>query len=334
MLKLGITRPQDLLHAPRWLGRERHASFLLLEALMREGVRDNALYDTLVARVRLPNGTWKQTASGRLRAVDAALLSALEKTHSNSPKLSVLDLGASTGVTSVELYEALARCWSVEYAASDLYRDAFAVGPPGGRWTLVLSAAGDVLQHVLGPFVLPGQLDESAVYPVNRALKQWSERRLVPAARRALAADAGASERSYFEGAEVEGLVVKRLPLVTGRCLELARQSPGFRFVVHDVTRPLNVQATVVRAMNLITPDYFSPAMAGRAIGNALRAVEPAGYLVLGQSRGLGCDALRATVFRVAGRRAEVAARVGEGYELEETVQRAAAEGRASPCKA
>lgn len=324
MLKLGITSTRGLGRASRWLGRERHASFLLLEALARDGA-DAAAYDTLVARVRLPNGTWRQTAAGRLRRVDEALLAALERTHATASALSVLDLGVSTGVTSAELYDALSTRWSVDFTASDLYRDAFAVSAPRGGWTVVLDAGGSVLQHVVGPFVLPGQIEEAPVYAANRALKRWSERALVPRARRALASDAGAATRPYFERARAgRGLVVQRLPFFSWRCLELCRSTPGFRFATHDVTKPLGARATVVRALNLVISDYFDAATAAAAIAHLVEAVEPGGYLVAGQSRGLDPGAVRATVFRIDRGAADVVARLGEGYEFEPAVQRAA----------
>jgi SAM-dependent methyltransferase len=324
-LKFGITSTRSLGRPPRWLGRERHASFLLLDPLARESGPDPAAYDTLVARVRMPNGTWKQTAAGRLRLADDALVGVLEDTRAPGGALSVLDLGASTGVTSVDLYERLSRRWSVQFTATDLYRDAFAVSAPARRGALVLSAAGDVLQHVFGPFVLAGQLEESAAYPVNRALKRWSERVLVPRARRALASDLAARDRPYFATKDVDGLVIQRLPLFSWRCLELLRRTARFRFLVHDVTEPPPTTATIVRAVNIITRDYFDLPTATRAIAHALQAVEPGGYFVAGQSRGLDPAAMRATVFRVHDAAAEVVARIGDGYELEETVRSQAA---------
>jgi hypothetical protein len=335
MLKLGITNPRDLTQPPRWFGRERHASFLLLEPLAVEGCPDSAAYDTLVARVRMPNGTWKQTAAGRLRLVDEALVRALERTHAPGRSLSVIDLGASTGVTSVDLFDALSRKWDVDFTVSDLYRDAFAVSAPAWRWAIVLDGQGNVLQHVIGRFVLPGQLDESAAYQANRALKRWSERVLVPRAREALAQDPTARERPYFAAGEVNGLVIQRLPFFSWRCLDLMRRTPRFRFVIHDVTEPLPATATVVRAVNILTREYFDLPTLTRAIGHALRAVEPGGYFVAGQSRGLDPTAMRATVFRVRDGSAEIAARVGDGYELEELVRcEAAAAGWRQACEA
>lgn len=330
MLKLGIIRTRDLGRPPRWFGRDRHASFLLLEHLATAGHADPAAYDTLIWKVRMPNGTWKQTAAGRLRLVDEALVAVLERTHPAGSRLSVLDLGASTGVTSVDLFESLSQRWSVDFTASDLYRDVFAVRARGGRWAIVFDAGGAVLQHVLGPFVLPGQLTESAVYPVNRGLKRWSEGVLVPRARAALAGDAAAGERPYFAPGAVDGLVIQRLPFFAFRCLDLMRRNSRFRFVIHDVTEPLAAPAapaTIVRALNIITREYFDLPTATRALGHAIRAVEPGGYLVAGQSKGVDPNAMRATIFRIGHGAAEVVTRVGEGYEMEDVVQREAAGG-------
>jgi hypothetical protein len=94
---------------------------------------------------------------------------------------------------------------------------------------------------------------------------------------------------------------------------------------VHDVTEPPPTTATIVRAVNIITRDYFDLPTATRAIAHALQAVKPGGYFVAGQSRGLDPAAMRATVFRVHDAAAEVVARIGDGYELEETVRSQAA---------
>ncbi|HJW70374.1 MAG TPA: hypothetical protein VJ829_13515, partial [Candidatus Binatia bacterium] len=84
---------------------------------------------------------------------------------------------------------------------------------------------------------------------------------------------------------------------------------------------PLPSKATIARGVNIITREYFDLPTATRATGNALPAVEPGGHFVAGQSCGLDPAAVRATVFRVRGGATEVVARVGDGYELEETVR-------------
>src|SRR5262249_27652781 len=141
----------------------------------------------------------------------------------------------------------------------------------------------------------------------------------------ALASDHAVRDRPYFTPSNVGGLVVQRLPFFSLRSLDLIRHTARFRFLVHDVTEPPPTTATIVRAVNIITLEYFDLATATHAIANALQAVEPGGYFVAGQSRGLDPAAMRATVFRVHGNVADVVARVGKGYELEETVRSQAA---------
>jgi len=337
VLKLGITRVRGLARPTTRLGAERHASFLLLDDLARAGDDAAAAYDTLVARVRLPNGTWKQTAAGRLARLDAALVRVLRAARAPGSRLTVLDLGASTGVTSVELYDALAAHFAVEFTATDLYRDVVAVSWPGGGRTIVLDVHGGVLQHVLGPFVLPGQIDESWAYPVNRALKVWSERRLVPRARRVLART-DVERLAYLAPHVEDGLELRRLPFVASRCLRLMRTGAPFRFEAADVLRPMPWRASVVRAMNIVTRDNFDDERAAAALRHCLAAVEPGGLLVLGQSRGLDPATLRATIYRVDAAGPVVVERIGAGYEMEDVAAAAAAtweparEGRA--CRA
>jgi SAM-dependent methyltransferase len=338
VLKLGITRVGRLGRSRTWLGSERHASLLLLDDLARAGEDAAQAYDTLVARVRLPNGTWKQTAAGRLARVDAVLLRLLRATRAPGSRVSVLDLGASTGITSVELYDTLAAHFAVELLATDLYRDLVAFSWPRRPWAIVLDVHGGVIQHVLGPFVLPGQIAESWAYPVNRALKAWSTRWLVPRAQRVLARlDV---ERLPYLAPHVEDrLEVRRLPFMVSRCLRLMRAGAPFRFEAADVLEPLPWRATCVRAMNIATRDNFDDARVAVVVRNCLRAVEPGGLLVLGQSHGLDPETARATIYRVDGGWPVAVERVGVGYEMEHVVAAAAAmaeeparEGRA--CRA
>ncbi len=312
MLKLGITTMRGLTRPRSWLGRSRHASLLLFARLAERGHDGAEAYDRLVERVRLPNGTWKQTAGGRLDDVDDLIAAALRASHPLGARISVLDLGASTGVTSAALYDRLGRTYQVHFVASDLYRDAIAVS--GHLWTVVLTASGDVLQYVIGPFVLPGQLDESPFYVVNRLLKAAARRWLTPRARRAAAA---AATLPYLTARREGATEVVRLPLFSFHCLDRARRG-DFTFEVTDVLRPLSRSATVVRAMNVVTRDYFDEHTAGVALANCIDAVEPGGLLVIGRSTGLTAGHTRATCYRVdAARRLRPIARLSGGDELE-----------------
>ncbi len=320
MLKLGITTVEGLCRPRSWLGRSRHASMLLFASLAERGHDGSDAYDRLVERVKLPNGTWKQTAGGRLDDVDELIERALGRVHRPGSRVSVLDLGVSTGVTSVALHDRLSRTYAVHFIASDLYRDAVAVS--GRGWTVVLTAAGEPLQYVLGPFVLPAELDESRLYPVNRVMKTIAQRCLVPAARHVIRE---VPELPYLERRWVGPYRVLRLPLFCAACLARLRGDAGFAFEAIDVLRPIPVRATVVRAMNLVTRDYFDEPRAVMALAHCLRAVEPDGFLVVGRTDGLAAGGTRATCYRIdrAGRAYPVA-RLNGGCELEPLALRTA----------
>lgn len=292
MLKRGITTLRGLERPRTLFGRQRHASLLLFAELAArpDGDRDA---DRLVERVRLPNGTWKLTGAGRLADVDGLLCAQLRDRPRAAP-LTVLDLGASTGVTSVSLYERLRREHDdVTFIASDLYRDALAVR--GRGWTVLLTVRGEPLQYLLGPFVLPAQLVESPLYAGNRALKRLAERRLLPRARAALAALAG--EPPEEGTVPVDGLQVSRFSLLAACCRARLRSDARFRFEVIDVLQPLPGRATVVRALNVVTGDNFDALQLRRALRHCIAAVEPGGLLVLGRTP-LGGGETRATCYR------------------------------------
>lgn len=315
MLKPGIVTVDALRRPAAPHGRSRHASFLLLSDLAAHGCDDPSLYDRIIERVKLPNGIWKQTATGRLRDVDAMLMQVLKDTWTPTP-LTVLDLAVSTAVTSVELYETLRRHYDVRFVASDFFADLYAVRPLHRRWAIVMDQSGAVLQHVIGPFVLPGHITESAAYPVNRALKQISENWFAPRARTALD-QVRQRDLPYFHAETVGELEVIRLPLLSYRCLDLMEHDPHFRFEALDILQPIPRSAFVVRAMNIITPDHFDPPTAERALLNCARAVEPGGILIIGRSDATEAGQEHVTFYRVADGRLTPLARLHDGCEIE-----------------
>ncbi len=311
MLKRGITTVRGLAHPHTVFGRPRHASLLLFAELAARPDGDAAA-DRLVARVRLPNGTWKLTGAGRLGDVDALLCAQLRASVDPAAPLTVLDLGASTGVTSVALFDCLVREHpDVTFIASDLYRDAVAVR--GRGWTVLLTLGGEPLQYVVGPFVLPAQLTESPLYAGNRALRHLAERRLLPRARAALAA----LDHAPPDGGTVPiaGLQVSRFSLLAAGCLARLRD-PRFRFEVIDVLQPIPWQATVVRALNVVTADNFDAFSLRRALRHCLAAVAPGGLLVLGRTA-LDGGHTRATCYRRTADGVAPLARLRGGCELE-----------------
>ena len=133
--------------------------------------------------IRLPNGIWKDTRQGRFGRLDVEALEVITETHPRGTILEVNDLGVSSGSTSVEFYRVLHSAFMPTFVATDLWRDAFVIRNLKWGWITILDSAGNELQHVIGPFVLPGQGTELAIYPIDQVLR-WLARRIeLPRAR-------------------------------------------------------------------------------------------------------------------------------------------------------
>lgn len=314
MFKLGIVS-RDQLRRPRTLfGALKFPSLLLLADLAGEENSD-ALRDDVLRMVQMANGTWKDSRAGRLRVLDAAVRDVLRQTRECGSSLRVLDLGVASGITSVELEAALRSDFAPEIIATDLWRDAFAVRSRRG-WCIVLDARGNVLQHIAGPFVLPGQSRDAAPYVLNHLLRVWSERRWVPQARRLLAA-ADLTAAPDFVVQRLDGHELIRLPLLSAACLRRCAENGTFRFVVVDVLQPLPFDADVVRAVNLLTPHHLGPAELRRALENCRAALRVNGLLVVGRSPNDTPEAIAATIFHAAPEGWRIARRLNGGAEIE-----------------
>lgn len=320
MIKLGVTSPAGLEQPFTQLGRRKHASLLLLRDLARRPPADLRSYDRIVERVLMPNGTWRETHAGRFLLLDRVLIDVLRERLPGVQRLTVTDVGASNGTTSLELYTRLRGIFpQVDFLATDLCRDAFAVAPADWHWAAIFEPGGELLQIVFGSLVLPGQGRESLAYPVNHLLRAAARLSLVPRARAVLRRmPTGLQD---FECRRVGRWQVIKIPLLSHRCWERTRLDPDFRFDVHDVLRPLPRPAHLVRAMNVLTRVYFDDQTLARAIGNCLRAVhENGGILVTGRSPSADPQEVHATVFARVPGGLEVVSRLNGGCEEEALV--------------
>ena len=206
----------------------------------------------------------------------------------------------------------------VDFLASDLYRDLYAVRR--GSWTGVYTAGGDEVQQILWRFVLPGQGAESWVYAGNRLLRRACRWLVAPRARAALAR-APLAGLAPFQRTRVEAFEIQRVPVLSGECLALASQSPDFRFEVQDVCQPLPERATLVRAMNILTREHFDDATRERILRNLTAATLPGGLLVLGWSPWADPTRVEASVYRVAREGLERLATLNGGSEIDRFVK-------------
>lgn len=250
--------------------------------------------------LKTANDTFKRTEPARLAAVDAALVAALAKHGSRIG--TALDLGISSGVTTLELMQALRKAGhDVEVTGTDRSVRARLVALPLGCHALV-EPGGHVLQYeVMGHAIRPWtrRLDRWTGMAAVRALVEWRLRE--PAIARA----------ATGEGEEV-ALLTPRL-----------RGSDAFRWQEDDITRrnpDFAGRFDLVRAANLLNRHYFEPGALGDAVANTIAYLSgPGAWLLVLRTHGTSDH--RGTLFRMnAAGRLAVVDRYGPGSEVEDLV--------------
>lgn len=259
--------------------------------------RDEARFFGLL---KTANNTFKRTEPSRLAAIDAALIATLA-TH-GSRIGTVIDLGISSGITTLELLEKLhAAGHFAEVTGTDRSVRARLVALPLGCRALV-EPGGHVLQYeVLGRAIRPWKrrLDRWTGMAALRALVEWRLRG--PAVARAMSG----------EGEEV-ALLTPRL-----------RWSDAFRWQEDDITRrnpDFTGRFDLVRAANLLNRHYFEPPALRDAVANTIAYLSgPGAWLLVLRTH--GASGHRGTLFRMdEGRRLSVVDRYGPGSEVEDLV--------------
>ncbi len=257
-----------------------------------ELARETAFFRAL----RLPNGTYKTSYPDRMPDVDAAAAAAL-----GAPRpVRVLDVGVSSGVTTLELLEALdARGFPSEAVAVDLSVTAYLRRVAGVE--LLMDGEGRVLQ-IATPMLVKGRPHDPEGALPRRALQG-----AFALAERVVGGPAGARRGTAVQ-------------LVSPRLL----RRPGVTVVEHDLTAPAESAWTdrfdVVRGANVINRDYFDEPTLTRMLANLKTYLRVGGVLVLCRTH----DDTRtnhATIFRRdAAGALTVVARIGRGSEVESLV--------------
>jgi hypothetical protein len=237
-------------------------------------------------QLRLPNGTWKTTYRHRLDDLNELLLGLLPVGH----KLEVMDVGISSGISTVEWSEQLAAHGIDHRIVAGDIQIAGRLTTFGSWFSLVCDESGhEPLLLEVGPFSLPIR----------------SERRTVRVLRPLLAR-------------LLRGLAMSRscpVFLVTAE----ARQAPQIEVVRDDVLEPGHFEARfdVLRAANLVQRSYFDEPTLRQAIANLRDRIRNGGLLALCHTvEGVN----RATVFRRDDDQLVAVAFLGGGVEVRELV--------------
>jgi hypothetical protein len=254
-----------------------------------------ALEQRFFKSLRLPNGTYKTTAARRMPDVDSAVIALLDAAPAT---VRLLDVGVSSGITTLELVEAIERAGrTVQVTACDL--SVHGVLRHDGATDLLLDPDGHVLQ-LATPWLTKGRPHDPGGALRRRllqALFEWFERR----AARAVPGTAPGDERL----------------LLISQVLA-ARQ--GVSVVGHDLTRhqpDWQDAFDVVRAANVLNRSYFDEPTLVRMLAYLRGYLRSGGLMVL--NRTLEEDGVNhGTILRkLADGRLTALQRLGRGSEVE-----------------
>lgn len=253
------------------------------------------------SRLKMRNATFKSTRPGRFADIDPALVAHAARRLPKAPQ--VLDVAVSTGVSTVELVDALRRAgFDPSVTATDLFLKARIV-QVNRRLRALIDPGGWPLQYEIAGW---------GIRPWIRRLDYltfaWIARGI---ARRALA-DRLATLAELAAGAEV-ALVSPRLA-----------QLPSLDLVEDDVLqrRPGFVgRFDLIRAANILNRGYFSREQLAGAITHLRGYLRGEGALLLVTRSGVGGEPNHGTLFEAgAGGILRPALRFGAGSEIEDVV--------------
>jgi hypothetical protein len=242
--------------------------------------------------IRLANGTFKTTAPGRMRELDGLLARLVRERGPTNP--AVLDIGASSGVTTLELREAmLAAGLAPTLVATDMAVRA-EIRDAGPGFKVLVDAAQRPLQYELLGFGIRAwnrRLDYLTGYWLLTKAAQLLARNRTPAAGRAV------------------HLVSRRVSA-----------AGAFDFIENDLGIHSSVFETrfdVIRAANILNLDYFDePALRGMLRNLVSYARGPGALIVINRTHADGRN--HATIFQAADRNRLVPLeRLGNGSEIE-----------------
>jgi hypothetical protein len=261
--------------------------FLVYRTDAMPELRNAALRDHIYSAFFTANATSKQTSAGRFGDLDRLTCSIIAE-H----ELDVIhDVGVSSGVTSLDLYRALAATGiPLTFHISDKYAVYRCAGRCPAR---IIDAQGSVTElYVCG---ILGKRDVSNKFPLTRFLHWW----LADGPIRGQVRSFVLFDHEVVEHME-KGLI---------------------RRVDYDVfTTRMPGSFSFVRCMNLLNLSYFAPESIEMALRNLIDSLKEGGVLQIGRTHPDGTS--HAAFYRKHGSRLEMLQEVGGGTELRELIGR------------
>jgi hypothetical protein len=268
----------------KFLYRLPHADIIVRADLRHIGRwQDDRTIDRAYSDVPTTNGTSKQTQRGRFQDLEPIVLELLSATR--TPRIH--DVGVSSGITSVDLYEALLKKdFAAALVVSDQYAVYYWIEHNGG---VAFYDADGILRYAYKRGVV-GSAEDSSWFPISRAVFK------------------------QFESPLPCGVEPHSIELYHPALLRLVRAGK-VKTCTYDVfTTKSPPEYDFVRCMNLLNPKYFNQSDLLRALHNIGTSVRDGGVFQLGRTMPDGLN--HVSFFVRVGTRFERAREVRDGSEI------------------
>jgi hypothetical protein len=272
------------------------------------GEQQDLLEREFFGRVVLPNGTVKSTNANRMNDLNSAALPYVQR-FSERP-VQIMDVGISSGVSTVEWYEQLSDAGVVcELVATDLtvYASLLTLGSSFGA---LIDRHRNILHlDILGRGAPPSAKGVQGIFAAAVRLAF----RAAMTVDRSLAPLRGQTQES------AKGMLLKCEP-VSLLTRKMTKQN-SLRVIEDDLAagdKPEFVQAFhVVRAANILNRAYFADATLLQMLSKLTNRLKPNGVLIVCRTNDEGIN--NGTIFRlVEAGRFQVLNRIGSGSEIED----------------
>ena len=294
MWKRGVVTPGVRMQRALERGGTRRFSLTLLAGSqvalrVQDEILIARLYDELVVGGRIH----KTTRRNRFKGLDRIIVEKLIAEWPHAEEISIHDVGASSGITTLELWQAVLAQRPARAHASDYYANMLLIRREGTPLTIACDEEGEPLQFTWGEFVFSARQRESFLRPVNRWL-QARAMAVLPQVTEVLAA--------RKSGRDVPaGWSIEEVGLWHPVCRLAAAADSRFTMGRHDVCMPLTPRWHFVRAMNVLNPGYFSPERQREAVRALAGSLLPGGLLLMGRTREEADSSSVATLFKSTG---------------------------------
>ncbi len=274
MLKFGIHKISQLTDKSKCygiFGDKKHFSIALYGEISHLPDSEE-LSQEILMQFADTRGVYKRTYSGRFEEFDKQCVQIIHKTFFRE-KIFVHDVGVSDARTSCDFYEKLHIFFpDCEFYASDFYPDVIILYK--GSAMVVINDSLEVLETTIPPFVWNRSKirKEKFLYPVNFLLKWLIEKTI--------------TKKMLDDYRKGNITMQKKLSLFCQKAKELSQSNPCFHLLKHNILDKSPIHGlSVLRAMNILNPSYFSTKELQHAILSFLQSIVENGIFITGSNQ-------------------------------------------------